>query len=50
MRRFALLTLATLAACSDPALNAGLRLTPEGLALRPAASANLGGVRLTVSP
>ena len=50
MKWLGLLSLAVLAACSDPALSAGLRLTEDGLVVRPAASAGLGGLRLTVAP
>jgi hypothetical protein len=50
MRWIGLVALAAVAGCSDPALSAGLRLTEEGLEVRPAASAGLGGLRLTVTP
>lgn len=50
MKWVSLMALAVLAACSDPALSAGLRLTEEGLVVRPAASAGLGGFRVAVTP
>lgn len=40
----ALLLCLTLAACSDPALTAGVTFGPGGVSVRPAVSGNLGGV------
>jgi hypothetical protein len=40
----ALLMLAALAACSDPALTAGVTFGPGGVSVRPALSGNVGGV------
>ena len=50
MRHMLLVAVATLAACSDPRLNAGLSLGGDGLTVRPSASAGLGGLRVAVSP
>ena len=50
MRAAALALLAALAACSDPSLNAGLSLGPGGLSVRPSVSADVGGLRVGVSP
>lgn len=44
IRPAALALLLTLAACSDPALTAGVTFGPGGVSVRPAVSGNVGGV------
>ena len=43
-------TLAALAACTSPRLNAGLSLGTDGLTVTPSVSAGLGGGRISYSP
>jgi hypothetical protein len=42
--------LAALAACSDPTLNAGLRISPDGVRVVPSLSGRVGGVGVAVTP
>jgi hypothetical protein len=50
MRLLVAMTLCVAAGCTDPALNARLRLGPNGLTLRPSVSARVGGLGVAVSP
>jgi hypothetical protein len=42
--------LAALAACTDPRLNAGISLGPNGLRVVPSVSGQVGGATISVSP
>lgn len=39
-----------LAACSDPSLLAGMRISPSGVDVYPAVQGRIGGAMVTVSP
>lgn len=50
MKGLGLVALMVAAGCSDPALHAGVGYSAAGLSVRPAASADLGGFRVSVTP
>ncbi|MFZ5710224.1 MAG: hypothetical protein ACOY4T_11180 [Pseudomonadota bacterium] len=51
MRLFAAFILAAgLAACTDPSVGAGIRLSPSGLSVVPTVGARVGGVGVAISP
>ncbi len=49
MRVFVVLSLAVTAACSDPSLNAAMRVTPDGVRVSPSVSTSIAGVGVAVS-
>ncbi|MFT7057772.1 MAG: hypothetical protein ACJASV_000272 [Pseudorhodobacter sp.] len=51
MNRLILICLGvTLAACTNPGLYAGIGIGPNGVSVRPVATANVGGATVSVSP
>lgn len=50
MMRLAFCALILAAGCSDPALNANLRLGPHGVSVYPSVSTRVGGVGVSVYP
>lgn len=48
-RLLPMVALALLAACSWPRAHANVRLTPDGVKVRPALSTSIGGIGVTVS-
>jgi hypothetical protein len=50
MRLVLALVVALVAGCSDPALNARLRLGADGLQIAPSVSGRVGGLGIAVSP
>ena len=49
MKTAMILTLAALAACTDPTLNAGITIGAGGMAVTPSISGRAGGATITVS-
>jgi hypothetical protein len=49
MKPVALLAFVALAACTDPAVSAAVRFTPDGVAVSPVVSGNVGGLGVAVS-
>ena len=50
MKVLLILTVALLAACENPQLNAGISLGANGLTVRPSVSGNVGGLGVEVTP
>ncbi|MDF1620876.1 hypothetical protein [Pseudothioclava nitratireducens] len=50
MKPALILAFLTLAACSDPALHAGISLDSSGVSVYPAVSGRVGGATVSVSP
>lgn len=48
--RLALFLALMLAACSDPRLNAGVSIGPEGVSIYPSLSGRVGVIGMTISP
>ncbi len=49
MRALALAAALSLASCSDPYMNADVRLTPNGVAVQPSAGVAVGNIGVSVS-
>ncbi len=49
MRMFLVIVLAALAACTDPSLNASVRIGPGGVSVSPSIGGTIGGLGVSVS-